>query len=118
MEITLKSIRTIFSRSATRNQSESTTESSSGETTIQTNSHSSSQGTAQLINGTPFTLVGNDKQGYFIGYGHAQITQHYPTKKQALKTLKTHQWEITCNMMAYTVEHWQKLKAAALKEED
>ena len=118
MGITPKSLRTIFSPSKKTDQSDTTKESSNGTTTTAHNSNSSEMGTATRIKNTPFTLVGNDQRGYFIGYGHAQITNTFLTKKQALNQLNSNHWEVICNMMAYTVEHWAKLKESVTKREN
>lgn len=118
MEITLKSIRTIFTKSKNTDQSDTTTEYANGSTTTPTNSASSEPFEYNRIQNTPFTVVGNKTQGYWIGYGHAQITDKYKTKKQAIRALNTNFWNVICNIMTYTTEHWQKLKEHALRHDD
>ena len=114
MGTTLKSIRTIFTQSNKQDQSDTTTAYADGKTT--NNSPSSDQAFAERIHNTPFTIVGNQHRGYFIGYGHAQVSNVYKTKKETIRALEHNHWEIICNMIAYTVEHWnnsQKVKNGA-----
>lgn len=114
MEITLKSIRTIFTKSKKTDQSATSTEPNGTSPTVN-NLSSTNPPVARRIQNTPFTLVGNDELGYFIGYGHAQITPTYKTKKETLNKLNNNHWEIICNMMTYTVEHWHDIKEKMLQ---
>ena len=118
MEITLKSLRTIFTKSKTNDQSVTTSESRNGTTTPLANSLSSDVQVTQ-IDGTPFVLVGNKQHDYFIALGSYRLTTKlYKTSKQALQDLEYGHWEIACNMMAIMIEHWNELKESALKRPD
>lgn len=66
----------------------------------QNNSNSSTEiiQREKIIN-TPFEIVGNTENGYFIAMGKYKITENKQSIEDAKKTLNTEQWIIITNMI-------------------
>lgn len=54
------------------------------------------------IEGTPFTVIGNEIVGYFLALGKYRITEHQKTKNDAIRLLETRKWDIIINLMTAT----------------
>lgn len=58
-----------------------------------------------IIPDTPFTIVGTEKDGYWLTMGKHRITKPCKTKKEVLKKLKEKDWTlITAIMIAFVYD--------------
>lgn len=62
------------------------------------------------IKGTPFRMVGNEFNGYFIGLKNYKITDTYDTKEEALERLEAEKWEVIARIIT--------IMYAVIKEEE
>lgn len=60
------------------------------------------------IEGTPFMVVGNKDNGYFIAMGRFRISETAGTLQKAAEMLITNQWEIIGNMI---ITMWEAMHA-------
>lgn len=68
--------------------------------------------TREPIKNTPFTIVGNEEQGYIITMGKYKLSEPYKTNILADLAIKRSDWMLTINVMALICE----LKADELKQ--
>lgn len=51
------------------------------------------------IKGSPFWVVGNKEQGYFLVFGKYKLTENSKTAAEAIKRLKEETYDIICKMV-------------------
>lgn len=77
----------------------------------QTNSNSSEELIErEQLEGTPFEVIGNHTQGYFISIGKFRITEIKKTRKELIEHLEKEKWTIICNMIATMIAIDAELK--------
>lgn len=69
----------------------------------------------EIIKNTPFTIVGSNKDGYWLTMGKHRISQAYKTKKEVLKYLKRSDWTLVTSVMIAFI-HDRKLIDNAYNE--
>lgn len=62
---------------------------------------------ARPIKGTPFTLAGNEDQGYFLTIGAYRLTEPETTPEEAVEKLDSETWEIISRLVAAYI-HFDK----------
>lgn len=60
---------------------------------------SSEMAEMDVIEGTPFTVVGNEERGYFIAIGKFRISEVKPTREEAECLLSTDRWNVIVNLI-------------------
>lgn len=73
------------------------------------NSASDSNKNTELINrtqlpGTPFTIVGNDENGYMLTLGKFKLTEILPTQQDVIQKIVEEHWNIILNLITVTHE--------------
>lgn len=53
----------------------------------------------EIIKGTPFTIVGNTKAGYWLTMGKHRLSQMYKTKKEVLNYVKKAEWTLLTSVI-------------------
>lgn len=56
------------------------------------------------IQGTPFTMVGSEEQGYFAAMQRYRITERHKTKEEVLNYIDTNMWKIIVNITIILTE--------------
>lgn len=64
----------------------------------------------EKVQGSPFTIVGNEEHGYFIAFGHYRLSEPQKTIIEAYGYLKENQWNISMNFMLTLMELWHNEK--------
>lgn len=54
--------------------------------------------TREAIEGTPFTVIGNDEKGYFVSLGRFKVIRNEETLEGAIKHVREKSWEILMNV--------------------
>lgn len=73
------------------------------------NGKSNSQNEKPLIEdeslpGTPFHVRGNEETGYFLRLGNNRMTEHFPTKEDAINELYGEQWNMITKLIVTVTE--------------
>lgn len=71
-----------------------------------------------VINGSPFTIVGTEKNGYWLTMGKHRITEPYTTKKEVRKKLNKLDWTIVTAMIIAFVHDRKLVDEAYSKNTD
>lgn len=56
--------------------------------------------TRERIKNTPFDLVGNEEQGYFVALGRYKVSETYGDQDTAIHEAKYPAWDILLNVMS------------------
>jgi hypothetical protein len=63
----------------------------------------------EQVENTPFDLIYNEKDGWFIMMGNHCITERYPTKLEALTQISTNNWKFMTTVIACITENVTKI---------
>lgn len=64
----------------------------------------------EQLEGTPFWIIGNNEEGYFLAFGKFKMTERYKTKDEVIEYLNSNEYNIIAQMILCTLEHQHLLK--------
>lgn len=62
------------------------------------------------IKGTPFTLTGNEDQGYFLTLGNYRLTEAKETPEEATEEIESNTWNIISRLVAAYIDFDKRLQ--------
>lgn len=95
--------------------SNTTNEEQEGIFNIQNNANETHKANSPLIthtkiDNTPFTITGNEEQGYFVRMGDYRLTDLHKTPGEAQQQIEEQHWHITMRMIGAIIERFNEQK--------
>lgn len=84
---------------------------------VETNTDKKQLTLNRKIKGTPFTLNGNEEQGYILTLGRYRLTEATNTPEEAIEKLDSEPWEIVSRLVSAYIDFEKRLKTEIITEQ-